>query len=185
MCPRSALSLSLVRYTDIHCVGRGYAPFSSAQSFIASSGEGDRVCWRGGLAARPSVRPAVRVLVSPLCSLFIVHSCHSRQEAAFFIYPVSTIAPSPPRQILRPLPVAGCLFRLVPHSLRSPTLVPSCVSPPVSFSCRLVSSPRSHLILSRPMCRTLAAAPFCSARLAVLPVPRRFLRRLPHRLTTG
>lgn len=95
--------------------------------------------------------------------MIIVHPCRSKQEAAAF--PVSQLAsclvPSnhPPRC---PLPVARCPL---PHSLRSSVsfLVPLCVSSFVSFSCRLVSRPVPRLVPSCQMCRTLAAAPFCSA----------------------
>lgn len=53
-----------------------------------------------------------------------------------------------------PLLVARCLTHCVRLRSSVSSFVPSCVSPPVSFSCRLASSSRYHLVPSCPMCRT-------------------------------
>lgn len=142
-----AHSLSLVRYFAFIAWGGDMRRFH--QLIISVSHQGKAAvmtAWR--LAARPSTRPAARVLVSPLCSLFIVHSCRSKQKAAaFFIYPVSPLASflaplNPPPRC--PLPHSLRLFRLVPHSLRSSRLasrLPSrshAVPSPAPFSSRPV-----------------------------------------------
>lgn len=143
-------------------------------------------------SSRPSTRPATRVLVSPLCSLFIVHPCRSKQEAAaFFIYPVSPLVLRP-RQIIRP--VSRCLIRFA-HPSRSSSRLASrrpsrshAVSPIVPF---LVSSRRARCV--ERLASRLAVAPFCSARLAILPMLCRPLvaswlddagrARIPHHAT--
>lgn len=130
----------------------------------------------------PFIGPCSR-LVPPSC-VFLVYACHSKQAAAFFIYPVSPLASclaplNPPPRC--PLPHSLRLFRLVPHSLRSSRLasrLPSrshAVSPLVPF---LVSSRLARC--AERLAAHLAVAPFCSARLAVLPMPYHH-----HRLMTG
>ena len=141
----------------IHCVRWGCAPFSSAHSFVIPSGEdgGDDGVAVLRFAPRPVHRPVVRSVFSfrlyVRCSLFI-HTVASKMTASFPVSPLaSCIAPSnpPPRCPL-------------PHSLRSSVsfLVSSCVSPPVSFSCRLAVRPVPRLVPSCPMCRT-ACRPSC------------------------
>lgn len=175
-----AIARSLFR---IHCVGRGCAPFFSAHSFGIPSGEGGRVCRRGGLAARPSTRLAARVLVSPLCSSFIVHPCRSKQEASAFPVSTACLVPHPVKSSARCL-IRSLLIRLVPRP------VVRLAARLVLMPYRLIASFSSHPVPSCPMCRTLAArlaaAPFCSARLAVLPMPCRPCRPCrSHRLMTG
>lgn len=168
-------SLAIARSLfHIHCVGLGCAPFSSAHSFAVPSREGGGDDGVAVIVSRLSARPAVRVLVSPLYLSFIVHPCRSKQEASAFLR-LPRLPRASPRQILRPLPVA---------SFTSPI--------PSRSSSRLASRrpSRSHVVsshrpvpipfLSCPMCRTLASrlavAPFCSAHLAVLPMPCRHRR---------
>lgn len=150
----SAIARSLFR---IHCVGRGYAPFSSAHSFRGPiRGRRPRMsAWR--LASRPPTRPATRVLVSPLCSLFIVHPCRSKQDGGVVSRLPACLVPRLVKSFA-PLPVASLTAFVFAYSVSS--LVPSCVSPLVSFSCRPASSSRSHFIPSCPMCRT-AFRPSC------------------------
>lgn len=151
-----AIARSLFR---IHCVGRGCAPFFSAHSFGIPSGEGGRVCRRGGLAARPSTRLAARVLVSPLCSSFIVHPCRSKQEASAFPVSTACLVPHPVKSSAR------CLIRFA-HPSRSSSRRAS--RRPSRSSCRIASSPRSHLIPSRRA--------RCAARLPPVLPPRRFVQ---------
>lgn len=68
---------------------------------------------RSCLASRPSVRPATRVLVSPLCSLFICVVASRRRRR----FPSPRLSRASPRQISRPLPIASfaSLIRLVPR----------------------------------------------------------------------
>lgn len=137
------------------------------------------------LVLRPVLRPVPR-LVGRLVSPRLV-SCRSKQRAAFFIYPVSPLA-SCPRLVKSSsrcsLPISSRpavrVFVLF--------LVPICVLPSVSFSCRLavrLVSSRFRLsgcaaLVARLPSR-LAVAPFCPAHLVVLAMPCR-LRFFSHRL---
>ena len=149
-----------------------------ASSFFRYSIMGRRLrmsAWR--LAARPSSRPAARGLVSPLCSLFIVHPCRSKQEAAFFssiTVPRSPRAPVPSN----PPPVASLpvvsFASPIPSCSSLTTLVPSC-----RLAARLVPSSRFRLArCASRLAARLVVAPFCPARLAVLPIPCRPCRPL-------
>lgn len=90
----------------IHCVGRVCAPFSSARSFLVPSCEGGGDDGVAVLRFVPSVRPAARVLVSPLCSLSIVHSCCSKQDGGVVSRLPACLVPRPVKSSA-PLPVAS------------------------------------------------------------------------------
>lgn len=107
--------------------------------------------WR--LASRPPTRPATRVLVSPLCSLFIVHPCRSKQDGGVVSRLPACLVPRLVKSFA-PLPVASLTAFVFAYSVSS--LVPSCVSPPVSFSCRLAFRP---VLISSRLAR-------CAARLS-------------------
>lgn len=155
---RSAHSLPLVRYYLIHCVGRGCAPFSSARSFAVPSGEdgGDDGVAVLRSVPRPVLRPVFSFRLYVHCSLFICVVASRRRRR----FPSPRLSRASPRQILRP----SCSLSIPSRS--SPRLASRRPS-----RCPL----RSYLVLSCPMCRTLAArltaAPFCSAHLAVLSMP--------------
>lgn len=179
MCFRFAHSLSLVRYFAFIAWGGDMRRFPQLILSLSHQGKATAMmAWRPfSLASRPSARPAARVLVSPLCSLFIVHPCRSKQDSGV----VSRLHASLVLLLIKS--PARCPL---PHSIRSSVsfFVPSCVSSPVSFSCRPASSSRSHLIpsyrIAARLSASLAVAPFCSAHLIVLPTPCRH-----HRLMTG
>lgn len=159
---RSAHSLTLVRYCRIHCVGRGYAPFSSAHSFGIPSGESGGDDGVAAFASRPVLRLVLSFCLYVHCSLFIraiadraaafsiyhgsfsrlvssraflVHPCRSKQEAAAFsICPVSPLA-----SCLAPSnPPPRCPL---PHSLRSSSLIRLAPRPVLRLAARLVFMP--------------------------------------------
>ena len=167
-----AHSLPLVRYYHIHCVGRGCSPFFSAHSFGIPSGEGGRVCRRGGLAARPSTRLAARVLVSPLCSSFIVHPCRSKQEASAFPVSTACLVPHPVKSSAR------CLIRFA-HPSRSSSRSSSRRASRRPSRSHAVSPHRLVLISSRPVVPDVPHACRPSCRRAVLFSSS---RRSPHAL---
>lgn len=185
---RSAHSLSLVRYSAFIAWGGNVRRFHQLILSVSHQGKAAAMtAWR--LAARPparssfrpSARPAARVLVSPLCSSFIVHPCRSKQEAAFFIYPIvpACLAPSN-----LPSPLPRCLIRFAHPSRPSSRLASRRPSRShIASSHRLVLIP----FLSCPMCRTLTArlavAPFCPAHLVIIPMLCRPCR--PCRLMPG
>ena len=144
---------------NIHCVRRGYALFSPANSVIVSSGEDDGD--DGGAILRPVLRLVPRLVLRSVFSSRLISSrasslrvVASRRRRSHITAPSLSRAPA----LSNPPTVA--------HSVSF--FVPSCVSLIVSFSCRLALSLRSHPVSSCPMCRTLAAAPFCSAHLVVI-----------------
>ena len=164
-----AIARSLFR---IHCVGRGCAPFFSVHSFGIPSGEGGRVCRRGGLAARPSTRLAARVLVSPLCSSFIVHPCRSKQEASAFPVSTACLVPHPVKSSAR------CLIRFA-HPSRSSSRSSSRRASRRPSRSHAVSLHRLVLISSRPVVPDVPHACRPSCRRAVLFSSS---RRSPHAL---
>lgn len=118
MRPRSALSLSLVRYCRIHCVGRGCALFSSAHSFVVPSGEG------GGddgvavlrFAPRPVMRSVFSFRLYVHRSLFIrAVASRRRRFSSIQSSPLASI-----RRTLRSLP--RCLIRFAHPSRPSSRL---------------------------------------------------------------
>ena len=126
----------------IHYVGRGCAPFSLAHSFVAQSMEDGGDNGVAVLRFAPRPRPAACVFVSPLYSLFIVHSCRSKREAAaFLVFPLVSCLASlnhPPRcpfaSFASPIP-----SRLI-ISFSSRSVLPDVLYglPPILRSCRFV-----------------------------------------------
>lgn len=159
---RFAHSLLLVRYSVFIALGGDVRRFS--QLILSVSHQGKAAAYVGVAVLRLAHRPVLRLVFSSRLyvhrSLFIRVVASKKRRR----FPSPPLASCLTRQILRPLP----------HSLRSSVsflvsfLVPSCVSPPVSFSCRIASSPRSHLIPSRRA--------RCAARLPPVLPPRRFVQ---------
>lgn len=138
MRPLSALSLSLVRYCRIHCVGRGYAPFSSTHSFVVPSGEGGGD--DGVAVLRFAPRPVLRLVFSFRLyvhrSLFIrAVASRRRRFSSIQSSPLASL-----RRTLRSLP--RCLIRFAHPSRPSSRLASRrssrshAVSLIVSFSSR-------------------------------------------------
>lgn len=170
MRPRYALSLSLVRYCRIHCVGRGCAPFSSAHSFGIPSGEGGG---DDGVEVLRSVsRPVMRSVFSFRLTPFRASSIRavaSRRRRSHLSRLPACLVPRLVKSSARCL-VAHSVSFLVPPFV-SPCVSSYLVSLSVSFSCRF------------PSCRI-------AARLS----PRRFVQLVSsffpmpcrsHRLMTG
>lgn len=148
------------------------------------------MAWRSCVSSLgPFIGPCSR-LVPPSC-VFLVYACHSKQAAAFLIYPVSPLA-SCPVPSKPPTRCPRCLIRFVhPSRPRLASRRPSrshAVSPIVPF---LVPSRRARCV--ERLASRLAVAPFCSARLAILPMLCRPLvaswlddagrARIPHHAT--
>ena len=126
---------------------------------VVSSGEGGD---DDGVAACGSSLDPSCGSCSRFASMFIVHPCRSKQEAAAFFSSITA-----PRLLS-----CSVLSKPPPVLYLVSSIVPSCVSPPVSFSCRLAYRP---VLISFRLARCaerlasrLAVAPFCSARLAIL-----------------
>mgnify|MGYP003369466482 CR=1 FL=1 len=125
-----------------------------------------------------SCGPCSRFVPPP--RVFLVHPCRSKQAAAFLIYPVSPLASCPVPS--KPPPrCPRCLIRFARPSRPSSRLAsrfPSrshAVPPLVPF---LVSSRLARC--AERLAAHLAVAPFCSACLAVFPIPYHH-----HRFMTG
>ena len=167
MRPRSALSLSLVRYCRIHCVGRGCALFSSAHSFVVPSGEG------GGDDGVAVLRFAPRPVMRSVFSFRLI---------PFRASSIRAVANRRRRSHLSRLP-ARLVPRLVKSSARCPFRLVS--RPGLRLAARLVIMPYRLIIsFSYRFCLTrcaarLAVAPFCPAHLVVIPMLCRPCRLMP------
>ena len=179
---RFAHSLLLVRYSVFIALGGDVRRFS--QLIFSVSHQGKAAAYVGVAVLRLAHRPVLRLVFSSRLyvhrSLFI-RVVASKKRRRFPSPPLaSCLTPS------NPPPVASfaSLIRLVPRPVMR--LAARLVLMPY----RLIASFSSHPVPSCPMCRTLAArlaaAPFCSARLAVLSMPCRPCRPCrSHRLMIG
>lgn len=171
---RFAHSLLLVRYSVFIALGGDVRRFS--QLILSVSHQGKAAAYVGVAVLRLVFSSRLYVHRS----LFI-RVVASKKRRRFPSPPLaSCLTPS------NPPPVASfaSLIRLVPRP------VVRLAARLVLMPYRLIASFSSHPVPSCPMCRTLAArlaaAPFCSARLAVLPMPCRPCRPCrSHRLMTG
>lgn len=161
MRPRSALSLSLVRYCRIHCVGRGCAPFSSAHSFVVPSGEG------GG-------DDGVEVLRS--VSRPVMRSVFSFRLIPFRASSIRAVASRRRRSHLSRLPAC-----LVPRLVKSSACCPLPISSRSSSRLSSRRASRSHAVsrLARCVAR-LSPRRFVQLVSAFFPMPCR-----SHRLMSG
>lgn len=183
---RFAHSLLLVRYSVFIALGGDVRRFS--QLILSVSHQGKAAAYVGVAVLRLAHRPVLRLVFSSRLyvhrSLFI-RVVASKKRRRFPSPPLaSCLTPS------NPPPVASfaSLIRLVPRLVPRPVM--RLAARLVLMPYRLIASFSSHPVPSCPMCRTLAArlaaAPFCSARLAVLPMPCRPCRPCrSHRLMTG